>query len=82
MGTFLPLFTALLFLRGYKTPPGRRDLIKLLSLACPVKVDVFLQAIDVREKRGKLSDRELKELFKSYHHEIVHLAKRVNSLEV
>lgn len=82
MGAFLPLFTALLFLRGYKTPPGRRDLIKALSLAYPVDADVFFHAIDIREKRGKLSDREIKELFKSYHKEIAHLAKRINSLEV
>lgn len=82
LGSFLPLFTVLLFLRGYKTPPGRRDLIKALSLAYPVKADVFLQAIDIREKRSKLSGRELKELFKSYHHEIARLAKRIDNLEV
>lgn len=82
LGAFLPLFKALLFLRCYEIPTGRRDVIKSLALAYNVKPDNYLQCTDVREGKDRLSDRELKELFKAYHRDIVQLARCIDSLEV
>ncbi len=82
LGAFLPLFRALLFLRGYEIPTGRRDVIKALSLAYNIKPDVYLHCVDVREGKDKYSSGEIKELFKSYHEEIAKLSSCIDCLEV
>lgn len=82
LGAFVPLFKAFLFLRGYEIPQGRRDVIKALSLACPIAPDVFLLCIDVREGKGRFSSREIKSLFQAYRQEIVKFCKYIDRMEV
>ncbi len=82
LGAFLPLFKAMLFLKAYEIPRGRRDVIKALSLAYNIKPDVYLQCIDVREGKDKLSAREIKELFKAFYREIVKLAGCIDCLKI
>lgn len=82
LGDFVPLFKALLFLRGYEIPSGRRDVIKSLSLAYPINPDVFLRCIDLREGRGRFSAGEVKQLFKSYQEEIAKVSALIDRTEV
>ena len=82
LGAFIPLFKALLFIGGAEIPHGRRDVIKSLASAYPINADVFLRCIDLREGRGKFSDGEVKELFKSYQKEIVKVSALVDAMEV
>lgn len=82
LGAFVPLFKALLFLRGYEIPSGRRDVIKSLSLAYPIDPDIFLRCIDLREGRGRFSAGQVKQLFKSYQEEIVKVSALVDRMEL
>ncbi len=83
LGSFVPLFKALLYLRGYEVPQGRRDVIKALSLAYPtITPDVYLHCIDIREGKGKFSANEVKQLYKSYQKEIVKLSCLIDCMEV
>jgi hypothetical protein len=82
LGAFVPLSKALLFLRGYEIPHGRRDVIKSLSLAYPINPDVFLRCIDLREGRGRFSAGEVKQLFKSYQGEIAKVSALIDRMEV
>jgi hypothetical protein len=82
LGAFVPLFKALLFLRGYEIPAGRRDVIKLLSLAYPINPDVFLRCIDLREGRDRFSAGEVKQLFKLYQVEIAKVSAQIDRMEV
>ena len=83
LGSFVPLFKALLYLRGYEVPPGRRDVIKALSLAYPtITPDIYLHCIDIREGKGKFSAAEVKQLYKSYQKEIVKLSCLIDGMEV
>ncbi|MDP2724960.1 MAG: hypothetical protein Q8O44_01680, partial [Syntrophales bacterium] len=66
LGAFIPLFKALLFLRGYEIPEGSREIVKALSLACPVNPDIFFKCIDIKEGAGKYPAGAIKPLFKSY----------------
>lgn len=82
LSAFVPLFKALLFLRGYEIPFGRRDVIKLLSLAYPIEPDVFLRCIDLQEGKGRFSAGEVKQLFKLYQGEIAKVSALIDRLEV
>jgi hypothetical protein len=82
LGAFVPLFKALLFLRGYEIPHGRRDVVRALSLAFPINPDVFLQCVDIRDGAAKFSAREIKAIFNAYLKEIVKLSDFVDRIEV
>jgi len=82
LGAFMPLFKALLFLRGYEVPHGRRDVIKSLSLAYPINPDVFLRSIDLREQRCRFSAGEVRQLFKLYQEEIAKVSTLIDRMEV
>jgi hypothetical protein len=82
LGAFIPLFKALLFLRGFEIPQGRRDIVKALSLASRINPDVFLQCVDIRESVGKYTSREIKALFNAYQKEVAKLSDFVDLMEV
>ena len=82
LGAFIPLFKALLFLKGHEIPPGRREVIKALSSAFPIDAGVFLKCIDISEGIGKYPAGEIKNLFKSYQGEIAQISALVDSMEV
>ena len=81
LGAFIPLFKALLFLRSCEIPEGRREIVKALSLACPVNPDIFFKCIDIKEGAGKYPAGAIKPLFKSYQEEIAKLSEFVDAME-
>jgi hypothetical protein len=82
LGTFIPLFKALLFLKGYEIPHSRREVVKALSSAFPIEAGIFLKCIDIREGIGKYPAGEIKNLFKSYYGEIARLSALIDAMEV
>lgn len=82
LGAFIPLFKALLFIKGCEIPSVRRDMIKSLSGAYPINSDVFLRCIDLQEGKGRFSAGEVKQLFKSYQVEIAKVSALIDRMEV
>ena len=82
LGDFVPLFKALLFLKSYEIPAGRREVIMSLSQAYSINSAVLLRCIDLREGKCRFSAGEVKQLFKSYSGEIAALSTLIDRINV
>jgi len=82
LDAFVPLFKALLFLRGNEIPPGRRELVKSLARAYSLNPEVLLRCIDLHEGKGRSTAGEIKPLFKLYQGEIAQVLALIDKLEV
>ncbi len=81
LGSFVPLFKALLYLRGHDVPHGRREVIKAIASTYPIDPDIFLRCADIREGRNKFAPGEIKQLYKAYQKEIVKLSCLIDGME-
>ncbi|MBW2307454.1 MAG: hypothetical protein JRG73_11010 [Deltaproteobacteria bacterium] len=70
LSAFSSLFAALLFLMGREVPGTKRDILQEATGAMELHTSVFLQLLDIKEGRSKLSDKELLALFHSYLKEV------------
>ena len=81
LGAFVAIFNGLLHLKGKELPRHKRDVIRNVCQAFQMDSDLFERLLDIKEKRGKLSDPEISELFKRYLKEVQKLWKIVDTLE-
>jgi len=80
LGAFVAIFNALLHLKGNELPRHKRDVIKEVCLAFDMDATLFEKLLDIKEKRLKLSDSEMADLFKSYLRQVQKLWKIVDTL--
>ncbi|NVL89463.1 MAG: hypothetical protein HWN69_00515 [Desulfobacterales bacterium] len=80
LGTFVAIFNALLHLRGNELPRHKREVIREVCLAFDMDATLFEKLLDIKEKRLKLSDSEMADLFKSYLRQVHQLWKIVDTL--
>jgi predicted nucleotidyltransferase len=81
LGAFVAIFKALLHLKGEEIPRHKRKVIKQVCQVFDMDGALFERLLDIKEKRGKLSDPEISELFKRYLKEVQKLWKIVDTLE-
>jgi predicted nucleotidyltransferase len=81
LGAFLAIFNGLLYLKGRELPRHKRVVIKQVCQAFDMDNRLFEKLLDVKEKRVKLSDPEITNLFKAYLKEVQKLWKIVDTLD-
>ncbi len=81
LGAFVAISNGLLHLKGKELPRHKRDVIRNVCQAFQMDSDLFERLLDIKEKRGKLSDPAISELFKRYLKEVQKLWKIVDTLE-
>jgi hypothetical protein len=80
LGALIAIFNGLLHLKGKELPHHHRDVIEAFCEAFEMDTTLFAKLLDVKEKKVKLSDRELTSLFKDYLGEAQKLWKVVDGL--
>jgi predicted nucleotidyltransferase len=80
-GAFVAIFNGLLHLRGKKPLRHKREVIKQVCDAFDIDSDLFEKLLDVKEKRVKLTDSQITNLFKAYLREVQKLWKTVDMLD-
>ena len=81
LSSFLAVFVGLLFLKGLDIPRQKRDLITAVCGAFNLDGGVFSSVMDLRERKGRLSDRFIRHIFKAYLIEIRKLWECIDRLE-
>jgi predicted nucleotidyltransferase len=81
LGAFVAIFEGLLHLKGKELPRQKREVIKQVCQVFDMDGALFERLLDIKEKRGKLSDPEMRQLFKRYLKEVQRLWKIVDMLE-
>jgi predicted nucleotidyltransferase len=80
LGALTAIFNGLLHVKGKELPHHHRDVIQAFSRAFELDTTLFAKLLDVKEKKVKLSDRELTDLFKDYLREVQKLWQMVDAL--
>lgn len=80
LGAFVAIFNALLHLKGNELPRHKREVIKQVCLAFDMDGRLFEKLLDIKEKKLKLSDSEMTELFKAYLKQVQQLWKMLDTL--
>jgi predicted nucleotidyltransferase len=80
LGALIAIFNGLLHWKGIELPQRYRNVIKVFCKTFDMDTALFVKVLDVREKKVKLSDSELTDLFKAYLGEVQKLWKTVDSL--
>ncbi|MCD6485896.1 MAG: hypothetical protein J7K35_01010 [Syntrophobacterales bacterium] len=78
---FVSIFGGLLYLKGVKIPPSRREIVEALAREIPVDGNVFMNCLDIKEEKGKFKSSEISDIFKAYLVEVRRLWEFVDELE-
>ncbi|MHB8829056.1 MAG: hypothetical protein ACYC6Q_05965 [Syntrophales bacterium] len=82
LGSFIPLFGALLYLKGIEIPNTKRDVITAAGDAFGFNAHIFLNCEDVRRNVDHFSAEEIKTLFKNYLLSVGRLCNQIDRLAV
>ena len=80
LGVFVAIFEALLYLKDLELPKEKLEIIQATAGAFELDAAVFEKLLDVKAEKIKLSDDEMKRLFKTYLTEVRKLSKLVDAL--
>jgi predicted nucleotidyltransferase len=80
LGALIAIFNGLLHLRGRELPHRHRDVIVAFCEVFEIDTALFVNLLDVKEKKVKLSDSELTGLFEDYLREVKKLWQMVDTL--
>jgi predicted nucleotidyltransferase len=80
LGAFVAIFNGLLHLKGKELPRHKREVIREVCHAFDMDRGLFEKLLDVKEKKGKLTNSEMTNLFKAYLNEVQKLWKIVDTL--
>jgi len=78
---FISIMTGLLYMKGAEIPMARRDIVRNVGQQFPVNPQAYLSCLDVKEKIGKFSSSEIKDIFRGYLAETRKLWEIVDSWE-
>ena len=76
----LAIFDALLFLKEQELPEEKREIIKAACKAFNMNGDLFQKTLDIKEKKIKLDNTQIKAVFQDYLKEMRKLSKIVDEL--
>jgi len=77
--TFLAIFDGLLFLKGEKIPEEKRKVIYAASEAFHMDSELLIKLLDIKQEKVKLSEAEMKAVFKDYLKEVLKLSRAVDT---
>jgi len=79
---FISIFNGLLYLKGIEIPPTRREIIQSIAKEIPIKQEIFMKCLDIKEEKHGFSSFEIKEIFKEYMVEVRKLWEIVDEMEI
>jgi hypothetical protein len=77
---FIAIFDALLYIKGLELPKKKLEVIRAAAQAFDMDPGVFEKLLDIKEDKVKLSDDQMKKLFRDYLKEVRKLSKLVDAL--
>jgi hypothetical protein len=78
---FISIFRGILYLKGVETPTSRREIVEALAREFPVDAGVFMQCLDIKERKRKFSSSEMNGIMKAYLTEVRRLWGFIDELK-
>ena len=79
---FISIFNGLLYLKGIEIPPTRREIIQSVAKEIPIRQEIFMKCLDIKQGKAEFSSSEIKDLFTVYMVEVRKLWEVVDKMEI